>query len=677
TKVFIVYSDAGASVVLADLVSLDSDGFTLNFSKVDANARLINYIALGGADLTNAFVKQIQGPGATGDQAYTGVGFKPDAIISMSSGDGTTPASSETTTETKWFGFATASAQEVSYASVVGGPNRQQLAKIVAKDASMYATLKSMDSDGYTFNWSAVSGKFFYVLALKGGQYAVGTFLQPTVTGNHADVTGLAFQPTGVILASVGAAASATDHTTSPAAISVGAASDSSSMGSIWNGGTTGGIMDNNTSTAEVIQTITSGSSPTVTGAAELVSFDSGGFTNHWTTADGTAREIIYFAMGSSKITSQFLEPGGDTDFGIGFWTGHGSGGSPTVATDFVNGSHIKSLKFSTSVNNVYVYKQAIGADSGGRISMYVYLNALPSAAASLFGMETVGDGSIVFQVQITSGGVLQLGNGGSTQMGSNGSTLSTGTWYRLCLTWNITSSSVNTFKLFKGGTIDITVTNATLTGTGTSDLVVGTYGGITTFPDLRVSDIYVDDSTGNTDPGNIWVTAKRPNANGTTNGYTTQIGSGGSSYGTGHSPQVNERPNSDTNGWSMVGAGSAITEEYNIESVSQGDINITSSTIVDYVGWVRSKSLASETAQIIVNGVSSNISLTSTTAFFTKVAGSTTYPAGSGSDIGEITSTDLTTVSLYEAGVIVAYVPSVVTTAVKSQGVRGWSWAI
>src|SRR6185436_9856514 len=130
----------------------------------------------------------------------------------------------------------------------------------------------------------------------------------------------------------------------------------------------------------------------------------------------------------------------------------------------------------------------------------------------------------------------------------------------------------------------------------------------------LRSSDHYVDSSASLTDTGNIWVTAKRPNANGTTNGFTTQIGSGGSGYGTGHSPQVNERVLSTTNGWSMVGAGSAVTEEYNIESAAAGDIDISSANYVDVMGWVYASSLVNETASIIVNGVSSNISLTSVT---------------------------------------------------------------
>ncbi len=109
--------------------------------------------------------------------------------------------------------------------------------------------------------------------------------------------------------------------------------------------------------------------------------------------------------------------------------------------------------------------------------------------------------------------------------------------------------------------------------------------------------------------------------------------------------------------------AGSAITEEYNIEAANTGDVDISSATIVDYMGWVFSKSLAGETAQIIINNVTSNISLTNANAMYTKAAGSTTYPSGTGTDIGEITSTSLTTVSLYECGIQFVYIPGVAVT--------------
>ncbi len=66
--------------------------------------------------------------------------------------------------------------------------------------------------------------------------------------------------------------------------------------------------------------------------------------------------------------------------------------------------------------------------------------------------------------------------------------------------------------------------------------------------------DIYVDNGSDLSDPGNVHVTAKRPGSNGLSNGFATQIGSGGSGFGSGHAPQVNERPLSNTNGWSSVG---------------------------------------------------------------------------------------------------------------------------
>ena len=110
-----------------------------------------------------------------------------------------------------------------------------------------------------------------------------------------------------------------------------------------------------------------------------------------------------------------------------------------------------------------------------------------------------------------------------------------------------------------------------------------------------------------------------------------------------------------------MIGAGSAVTEEYNIESTTTGDISINSanSLIVDYMGWVSASSLVGETAQLILNGVNKAISLTSTNTVFTSYANSHTYPAGTGADIGIITDTSLTTVSLYECGVIVAFKPN------------------
>lgn len=390
-----------------------------------------------------------------------------------------------------------------------------------------------------------------------------------------------------------------------------------------------------------------------------------------------------------------FLEPGGDATFNVasttagGFWAT--TIGGPSIATDFVNGNHINSIKFrANSADTIDTPTNSI-SDSGTRISMFIYLNALPGNTVDLV-LALAGGFSYI--LRLTSGGVLQLWNSETSQIGTNGSTLSIGTWYRISLAYTITSTSVNRFELFKNGISDISVTNATLTTIGATQLRIGNISSSITL-DLRISDIYIDNSSSLTDTGNIWVTAKRPNANGTANNFTTQIGSGGSGYGTGHSPQVNERPLSSTNGWSVVAVG-ATTEEYNIEGKSTGDINISNATtwdllkedgsnllqenqsfillqnenqnkVIDYMGWIDYKTVLSETASIVVNGVNSTFtSAANAETMFTKISGFGGYPLSTGTDIGMISDATATTVSLYECGIVIAYIPATASATVS-----------
>lgn len=365
-------------------------------------------------------------------------------------------------------------------------------------------------------------------------------------------------------------------------------------------------------------------------------------------------------------MATTFLEPGGDADFTPGrgvntFWPN--GGGTPILATDFVHGNHIKSIGYALNSSNFLITKDAVLADAGSRISFYIYIAALPTSLASMITIATAGASASIIRLYVTTGGVLQLWRGAAVvQMGSNGSTLSTGIWYRISIAYTIASSTVNEFRIFKDGVLDITASNTASLTTASSVFRIGNHSGDLTF-DFRSSDHYADNSNTLTDTGNIWVTAKRPNANGTTNGFTTQIGAGGSGYGSGHSPQVNERALSITNGWSMVGAGAAVTEEYNIESKSTGDIDISTATIVDWLGWISVKALAgTPTIQIILDGANNAQAINTTATLYTKIKGSSTYPSGTGADIGMVTDTSLTTESLYECGVVVAYIPAVAT---------------
>lgn len=359
-----------------------------------------------------------------------------------------------------------------------------------------------------------------------------------------------------------------------------------------------------------------------------------------------------------------FLEPGGDADFTLATTNGFWRFQAAAVATDFVHGGHQKSIKFGANVTDRTFSGNNIMADAGTRMSFYIYLVALPNAAANFWTVSKLDDSTRVINFKLTAAGVLQLFET-TAQIGTDGATLATGQWYRISIAWTITSTTVNRFEVFVNGVSSISVTNATLTNTLTNNFGIGNLAPNLTL-DFRTSDHYIDNSNSLTDTGDVWVTAKRPNANGTANNFNTQIGAGGSGYGSGHSPQVNERPLSATNGWSVV-AVAATTEEYNIEGQATGDISTSGGTIIDYLGWVSTSTLNAETASIIVNNVTSNINITTTTTMFTKIAGSATYPAGTGTDIGMVTTNLATTVSLYECGIVVAFIPAANTKRMRS----------
>lgn len=361
-------------------------------------------------------------------------------------------------------------------------------------------------------------------------------------------------------------------------------------------------------------------------------------------------------------MATKFLEPGSSATFDFSLFSS--ISGATVTSDSSVVFTGPRSIRFHTTLLS-YVNKNAILADAGRRISFRFRFDTLPaSTSAQVLSCATSGGGADVLTLYLSSAGKLVNTPVGATPA-TGTTTLSTNTWYQVCFCYSVTNTTTYQVKVYVNGVLDSTTSAGTLTGVGTSDLYLVAD---TNFGDalVYVSDIYVDDTNDKSYPGDIRVTAKRPNANGTTNGFTTQIGAGGSGYGTGHAPQVNERALSTTNGWSMIGAGSAITEEYNIENKATGDVDLSTVTIVDYVGWLYAKALASETASLVLNGATSNVALTSTTTMFTAVAGSATYPGGTGADIGIITTTALTTVSLYEAGILVAYTPAVAVTVKK-----------
>lgn len=359
-----------------------------------------------------------------------------------------------------------------------------------------------------------------------------------------------------------------------------------------------------------------------------------------------------------------FLEAGGDATQGLEFYSS--TSGTIAIATDQAH-TGSRSIKLSTGnpATLAAAFTDAgVLADAGRRISFWFRFDAVPTSNnGGILGVYQSNGSTIVFSVLLSSAQQLRISPTGGTII-TGTTALATNTWHHITVSYYVTSTSNYQTVVYLNGASEVVSNNTvsgTMTNVSTSRLSLRAGSALGVNINLWYDDIYVDDgasSSSQPDTGDIRVTSKRPLANGTLNEFTTQIGASGSGYGTGHAPQVNEQPLSTTNGWSIINAGSVATEEFTIEGVAVGDVDLTGLTLVDVSGWVYTSAALSETGQLVLNGSNTAIAITSTNTLFRAYAGSATYPAGTGTDIGLASDATVTTVRLYECGVLVAYRP-------------------
>ena len=182
----------------------------------------------------------------------------------------------------------------------------------VAADSA--ANYVSMDAGGFTINWSNGAGAAFpiFYLALRGGLHQLGSFNQAIAAGNQ-QTAGVGFHPDGLFLASFGRVTSAAIAADSE--VSLGAASGTAARGAIWSesidlnlGPPVNANTEANTATlTDRIIRMATGPATTHTDA-NLTSFDSDGFTLNWSAANATARQILYWAVGSGAPVVRWRE---------------------------------------------------------------------------------------------------------------------------------------------------------------------------------------------------------------------------------------------------------------------------------------------------------------------------------------------------------------------------------
>lgn len=306
-------------------------------------------------------------------------------------------------------------------------------------------------------------------------------------------------------------------------------------------------------------------------------------------------------------------------------------------------------------------------ADAGRRITRYVRFSALPAATRfhTLLAVQNSG-GTSVLSLGLDSNGKLVLSSGIAAIGAVGSTTLSASTWYRVALSYTITSTTNWQARVYLGqagdspaysGALEMSRSNAdaTLSATTSDRLTCTLPLNVGANITLNVTHTVVDDATDLADPGNRKTTAKLPTTT-TTNNFDGTVGTGA----------VNERPVSTTNGKSHANT-TDVDQDYEIEAASAGDADLTGATLVGNVAWIWA-TLGSLTGtpstNIIRNGARETGTWDAASAnvaqLFTVVSTSATYPANAnGKNIGSSSSVIAADTFLYDCGVIIVYTPA------------------
>ena len=357
--------------------------------------------------------------------------------------------------------------------------------------------------------------------------------------------------------------------------------------------------------------------------------------------------EARRWQIASDSPGTLWLESGTDATQGLEWWNPIGN--APVTDTAQKN-TGPRSIKANGGASNLtsLVRKSGILADAGRRICAYVNFTNKPANNVRIILARAFSLADVI-AIRITSGGVLQLDSNG-TQIGSNGSTLSTGTWYHLCLTYTITSSTVFDLRVFKdSSTADISVTNSgTLAATNSDTVEIGWGESPGANNVMNFDDIYIDDSTANTYPGDIRVTAKLPS--------TTNANNFDATLGTG---VVNQRPISETDGKQDATANTpGATQNYTLETASGGDVDMSGNTIVTRFAWVWAKKgngSTSTAATIFDNGSETSITLTTSSSLLDVITDSSSYPSNA-AGIGMRAIDGGSDTFFYEGGTLIGF---------------------
>jgi len=303
----ITSATSGDLLAECDLTSFDSDGFTINWTTNNAVATKIKFIAYGG-DIT-VEVGSFTQPGSTGTQNVATSLDTADFVLTLSAEVNTEDSLSTHAAIT--IGAATSSSNEGTAAifdfdalSTTDGYRYQRTDRcnsIISTSLLAQSEFTGFTSSGFDLNWTNISGsgRVFYYLTIKGGQWEVGNGNTPTSTGTQPYTT--AFKPKGLGL--FGFTRSATASISSHSTLVFGAADETNetciSISSQDALSAVSFTHRNSSNTSCYSPISTSGSGPTH--VATLDSFNDTDFTLDFTTVQASLFQFLWWICGDSS----------------------------------------------------------------------------------------------------------------------------------------------------------------------------------------------------------------------------------------------------------------------------------------------------------------------------------------------------------------------------------------
>lgn len=292
----------------ADLTSFAGNQINITWSSATASAEPYKFLALGGDDLTGAYLHQIGTPTSTGEVSYTDVPFQPTGLIQFGIGAGSTPPANADWAQFQLGVTDFSSQYALSIDSKDGADPTQTYRRISSsrfiqsgftsgKVPSDAASVVSANSDGYTLNWLSADGSSrpVFVLCLRGPRFKVSSYLQPT--SNSSVTRNIGFR-TRASLVFTGMSTRSDNTTENGSFMGIGAWDDSNGM-AFAGAADENGVADTNSDRVddsnEMIKHIDNAQ---LSKGSMSLSADGNDVIEAWTDCDGTQREHVSVSIG-------------------------------------------------------------------------------------------------------------------------------------------------------------------------------------------------------------------------------------------------------------------------------------------------------------------------------------------------------------------------------------------